>query len=164
MNAQTLIKEIWAGVTKKEIAGWLFFTGGVSLLVMTQTILWEVTSDQQEIGFLVYRIIMSIFFMCLAGMGMYLGYKAVGIGWHLATEDEFWRAFSGGLLFSVLHITTLLIEMLIPALRSMQWLEYLQGIFYVGIGTGFGMVWYLYLVGYVRKKNRIEEEEEEESA
>lgn len=154
MNAQTLIKEIWSGVTKKEMMGWLLFTGVVSLLVMTQTVLWDMTSVQQETGFLVYRIIMSVFFTCLSGMGMYFGYKAVGIGWHLAKEDEFWRAFSGGAFFAVLHIVTLLIEMVIPALRSMQWLEYLQGVFYVGIATGFGMVWYLYLVGYVSKKKR----------
>lgn len=154
MNAQTIVKEIWSGVTKKEIIGWLLFTGVASLFVMTQTILWDMTSVQQESGFLVYRIIMSVFFTCLSGMGMFLGYKAIGIGWHLAKEDEFWRAFSGGAFFAVLHIATLLLELVIPALRSMQGLEYLQGVFYMGIATGFGMVWYLYLVGYVSKKKR----------
>lgn len=154
MNASTLVKEIWSGVTKKEMAGWLLFTGGVSLLMMTQTIMWEVTSTQEEVGFLIYRIIMTVFFTCLSGMGLYFGYKATSMGWHLASEDEFWRAFSGGLFFAILHIVTLLIEMVIPALRSMQWLEYLQGVFYVGIATGFGMVWYLYFVGYVSEKKR----------
>lgn len=157
MNAGTLLKEIWKGVTKKEIAGWVLFTAGASLLVMTQTVFWEVTSDQQQVDFLIYRIIMSIFFTCLSGMGVFFGYKAVNIGWHLAKEDEFWRAFSGGAIFAALHVVTLLLELVISPLRTLQWLEYIQGFLYVGIGVGFGMVWYLYLIGYVQKKNRSTE-------
>lgn len=154
MNAKTLVKEIWSGVTKKEILGWLLFTGAISLLIMTQTNLWDMTAIHQETGFLVHRIIMSVFFTCLSGMGLYWGYKAIGIGWHLAKEDEFWRAFSGGAFFAFLHIATLLIELVFPALRSLQWLEYLQGFLYMGIATGIGMVWYLYFIGYVSKKKR----------
>lgn len=160
MKAHELLKEIWAGVTQKELAGWLVFTGGVSLLVMTQTVLWNITSDQLGMDFLVYRLLTSILFMCLSGMGIFLAYKAINIGAHLVKEDEFWRAFSGGLFFAVLHVLTTLIEMAIPALRSWQWLEYLQGVFYTGIGTGSGMVWYLYMLGYVRKAHREKGEED----
>lgn len=164
MNWGTLIVDIWRGCSKKEIIGWLAFVGGFSIFAITQTVLWDMEADKVHMDLIAYRFIMATFFTSLSGLGVYFGYKAVNIGWHLTEEDEFWRAFSGGLFFTLLSYVLTFLEMVIVPLRSVQFYEYLQGICAVGFATGSGMVWYLYAVGYVRKKNReaIEENEETE--
>lgn len=156
MKMWNLLKEIWSTCSKKEIAGWIFFAGGFTLLLSTQTIFWDITKDKLEGAYLIYRFIMAVFFTTLSGMGLFLGYRAVNIGWHLAEEDEFWRAFTGGAMFAVLLIGTVFIESFVPSLRASQMFENIQGFFYIGTVTGCGMVWYLFAIGYVRKKNRAE--------
>ena len=154
MNAQTLIKDIWKGCTKKEMAGWLVFVGGFSLIAITQTVLWDMESDKLAVDLAVYRIIMAVFFTALSGMGIYLGYKSINVGAQVTKEDEFWRAFSGGLFFALLQVVFTLLELVISPLRGLQFYEYLQGVFSLGVATGCGMVWYLYAVGYVSKRKR----------
>ena len=157
MKMWELLKDIWSTCSKKEIAGWIFFAGGFTLLLSTQTIFWDITKDKLEGAYLIYRFIMAVFFTALSGMGLFLGYRGVNIGWHLAEEDEFWRAFTGGAMFAVLLIGTVFIESFVPSLRASQMFENIQGFFYIGTVTGCGMVWYLFAIGYVRKKNRAKQ-------
>lgn len=158
MKAWNLLKEIWSGCTLKEVIGWLFFAGGISALFITQTVLWDITYDKLDNSYLVYRFIVSVFLTTFSGMGLFMGYRAINIGWHLSQEDEFWRAFTGGLFFTFMQVFTVLVEGVFPSLRESQLLEYIQGFFYMGTATGCGMVWYLYMVGYVRKKHRDNDE------
>lgn len=158
MNRLELVKEAWKEVTKREIVGWLFFTGVLSILFAKYTLFWEMGNDKLEFSWLVYRAVMVIFFVSLTGFLVKKGFEWVNDGTNETEPNELIRAFSAQVLIGLTLVFTLFVEVVSLSVRGSQLLEYIQGMLYFGVGTGFGMVLYLLAINYVSKKERGQQE------
>ena len=157
LNRIESTKEAWMTVTKRELVGWFFFTGVLSVLFARGTLFWTMGSDKMELSWLIYKFAMILLFV---GMTAFLVKK--GLKWNREGKNEVYpeeliRAFTGQLLFAGLLAMTLLVEVVSLAVRGSQLMEYVQGMLYFGIGTGFGMTLYLIMINHIAKKDRGEQ-------
>jgi len=149
-------------VTKRELLGWLFFTGVFSFLMAHYTAIWKIDSYKEEASYLVYKAIMIVLFSGIGFALLKYGEKASIKGKNQVEMDELIRTFSGQIAFSIVLALSLLVESIVPSTRSIQWLEYFQGMSYFGVLTGVGMTWYLIAINYITKKDRDQLEEKSE--
>lgn len=156
-----ILTESWSRVTKWEVLGWFFFTGVFSFFMAHYTSLWKIDSYKEEGSYLIYKAIMLVLFLVIGFVLLKYGEKAASKGKNQVEIEDMIRTFSGQVLFTVILSVTLLLESVMPSFRSIQWLEYLQGMCYFGLLTGVGMTWYHIGINYIPKSEREIESNQE---
>lgn len=148
------IKNAWSEVTIKEIMGWFIFTCLFSLVMMKSTLFWEMGRDKLEVSYLIYKFVMTVFFVSITGLLMRFAMKWKRQKKNMVTEQEMIRVLTGQLLFGSLLVLSLLLDSLSMSIRGSQSVEYLQGFLYFGVCTGFGMMFYVVSINHIPKKER----------
>lgn len=148
------IKNAWSEVTLKEMIGWFIFTGLFSLMMMKSTVFWEMGRDKLEASYLIYKFVMTVFFVGITGLLMRFAIKWKRQKKNTVTTKEMIRIFTGQSLFASLLVISLLLESLSMSVRGSQSIEYLQGFLYFGVCTGFGMMFYVVAINHIPKKER----------